>query len=248
MAVGYRPLLQTQRDLYALPRDLSRFRAYLATLRDEATGEMALPLSAMNPMGKDHVPALLDAYLALGADDIGARAAAEAGAVSASEPGAVEATLVVSDDLHGGWTNRWASEFGHRFECQAMITRGWAVGILWTSEPASADAARRAVLTAIHRFAYVRAHGTPTTLRDMLAQEGHVMALGEDATPRLDAEDLAYTREVIGPHLDATDRATQMACCFGDACARALGYDPMGLSDRAGFALALADYAAVRSR
>jgi hypothetical protein len=53
----------------------------------------------------------------------------------------------------------------------------------------------------------------------------------------LDADDRAYTREVIAPHLDATDRATQMACLFGDACARMFGYPPMGLSERAGLDL-----------
>ena len=39
-----------------------------------------IALLAMNPMGKDHVTALLDAYLAMHADGIGARTAAEAAA------------------------------------------------------------------------------------------------------------------------------------------------------------------------
>lgn len=58
-------------------------------------------------------------------------------------------------------------------------------------------------------------------------------------TPVLAADDLAYTRDVITPLLDATDRATAMACLFGDAAATALGYRPHGLSHRAGLALAL---------
>jgi hypothetical protein len=32
-----------------------------------------------------------------------------------------------------------------------------------------------------------------------------------------------------------------IACLFGDAAAKALGYPPQGLSDRAGFALALSE-------
>jgi hypothetical protein len=43
----------------------------------------------------------------------------------------------------------------------------------------------------------------------------------------------------MAPLLDATDRATAMACLFGDAAATALGYQPHGLSHRAGLALAL---------
>ena len=54
-----------------------------------------------------------------------------------------------------------------------------------------------------------------------------------------EADDLAYTREVLQPHLNSTDFAINFACLFGDAAARECGYEPMGLSARAGFALAL---------
>ena len=67
------------------------------------------------------------------------------------------------------------------------------------------------------------------------------MARAGCATPALDDEDLAYTREVIAPLLNARDRATVIACLFGDTAATALGYPPLGLTDRAGFALALHD-------
>ena len=67
------------------------------------------------------------------------------------------------------------------------------------------------------------------------------MARAGCTTPLLDEDDLAYTRTVIEPHLDATDRATVIACLFGDTAANALGYPPQGLSDRAGLALALDD-------
>src|SRR5215510_15608503 len=72
------PLLQVQRDLYRLPRGMERFHAYLQTIVDPETKDLQLPLSAMNPMGKDHVPALLDEYLAFDADSLSARAVADA--------------------------------------------------------------------------------------------------------------------------------------------------------------------------
>jgi hypothetical protein len=50
---------------------------------------------------------------------------------------------------------------------------------------------------------------------------------------------MTYTREVLEPVLQATDRATIIACLFGDDAANALGYRPQGLSHRAGLALAL---------
>src|SRR4029434_9689102 len=96
-------------------------------------------------------------------------------------------------------------------------------------------------LTAAHRVAYTQRHGPARTLRDMLAQEGHVMAVAGCAGPVLDAEDLAYTREVLAPYLDADDMRTCIECLFGDEAGRALGFTPRGLSPWAGLALALHD-------
>jgi hypothetical protein len=236
MQLTYVPLLQVQRDLYALPRGMERFREYIKTMTDADSGDLALPLVAMNPMGKDHVPALIDEYLALGAEVIAQEAVRGAGPAGRA---AYRVALVVSDDLKGGWTNRWASEYAHRIEGQAITKRGWLTGILWTSEPASAERVRDAVLTSIYRAEYLLTHAAPVTLGEMLDQEGYAMARAGCLTPSLDEDDLAYTRTAIEPLRRARDRATVMACLFGDTAARALGYEPQGLSDRAGLALAL---------
>jgi hypothetical protein len=244
MPLQFLPLLQIQRDLYALPRGMERFREYIKTMTDAETGDLALPLVAMNPMGKDHVPALIDEYLALRAEEIAADALAEATAKAIAlqaSSRAYRAGLVVSDDLKGGWTNRWASEFSHRIESAAFLKRGFITGILWTSEPASATTVRDAILAAIYRAEYLQTHAAPKTLGEMLEQEGYAMARAGCTTPLLDEEDLAYTRTVIAPHLDATDRATIIACVYGDPAANALGYPPQGLSERAGLALALSE-------
>ena len=57
----------------------------------------------------------------------------------------------------------------------------------------------------------------------------------------LDEEDLAYTREVLVPYLEADDMRTTIECLFGDAAGRTLGFTPRGLSPWAGLALALHD-------
>ena len=244
MMLTFVPLLRVQRDLYAMPRGMERFREYIKTLTDPATGDLALPLVAMNPMGKEHVPALIDEYLALGAEEIAEHAVKQAADVwraTASAVAEYRVALVVSDDLKGGWTNRWASEYSHRIEGAAITKRGWLVGILWTSEPASAQSVRDAVLTSIYRAEYLQTHAAPATLGEMLDQEGYAMARAGCTTPQLDDDDLAYTRSVIKPHFGASDRATVIACMFGDRAAAALGYPPQGLSERAGLALALSN-------
>jgi hypothetical protein len=239
MTLTYLPLLQVQRDLYNLPRGMERFNAYIETMVDPSTRDLKLPLVAMNPMGKDHVPALLDGWMALQADEIASQAVAQVSSTLAHVSGSFRVTLVISDDLKGGWTNRYFSEFSHRFETRAYHRRGWVTGILWTSESPAAEAARQAALTSVYRAAHIEQHGYARTLREMLGQEGYAMSAAGCTAPSLDAEDLVYTREVMAQYLDATDQPTVMACLYGDEVARALGYAPLGFTERAGLALAL---------
>ncbi len=51
-----------------------------------------------------------------------------------------------------------------------------------------------------------------------------------------DREDIAYTREVLAPYLDAEDMRTCVECLLGDAAGRTLGFTPRGLSHWAGLA------------
>jgi hypothetical protein len=261
MNLDYVPLLRVMRKLHSIPRGeppdfngKKRFRQYLRTIfpPDENAVQL-IPLLAMNPMGKDHVTALLDAYLAMGADSIDAQAAAEAAARLAKVPGDFKVGLVVADDLKGAGTNRYEYEFTFRFgpDCwrgrrsppklPRMMKDLWLQGVLWSSEAPSERAVREAILTAAHRVANMHQHALARNLREMLTQEGQVMALAGCSGPTLDAEDIAYTREVLIPYLDADDMRTCIESLFGDEAVRTLGFTPRGLSPWAGLALALHD-------
>jgi hypothetical protein len=260
MNLEYTPLLRVMRDLHSIPRGQppdfngkKRFKQYLRTIFDYDRKVCKLPLLlAMNPMGKDHVTALLDSYLAMDGDGIGARATAEASARLADVPGDLKVGLVVVDDLMGGGSNRYDCEYAFRFGPNQLrgstsakpnrwIKDFWLSGVLWSSEAATERAVREAILTAAHRHAYVHRHGLARNLRELLAQEGRVMAMAGCSGPALGAEDLAYTREVLTAYLDADDMRTCIECLFGDAAARTLGFTPTGLSPWAGLALALHD-------
>ena len=196
MHLEYVPLLRTQREIQGLPRDYARFRQYLRTMLGRDGVELP-PLGIMNPMGKDHVTALLDAYLALDGEGIGARTAGEAAARLADVPGDFKVGLVVIDDLLGGGSNRYDCEYFFRLGPNQLgggstpakpnrwIKDFWLAGVLWSSEAPTERAVREAILTAAHRQAYVQRHGLARNLREMLAQEGRVMALAGCGGPTL---------------------------------------------------------------
>lgn len=239
MQLEHVPLLQVQRDLYALPRGLARFQEYLRTMIDARSGDLKLPLVAMNPMGKEHMPPFLDRLLEMEAEAAALQACAETQSSLQSQPGRYRVGLVVSDDLRGGWTNRYTSEFEHRFRGKAMHKRGWIPVLLWTSETYAPAQIAEEVRQCVFRAAYVQCHGYARTLGEMLAQEGAVMLSAGCSAPALDAEDLAYTRAVLAPLLAAADPPTVIPALYGDAAAAQLGYRRLGLSPRAGLALAL---------
>jgi len=234
------PLLGIQREIYDLPPGRGRFEHYLKVMLDPS-GELALPLPAFNPMGKGHVAATLDALLALDAERVAARAIAEAAPRLEPSGARFRLGLVVVDDRGGGWTNRFTVEVENRRRPQALLKRGWAAALLWTSESPTAVSVRLEALATAYRAAFAHRHGPPSGLREILRREGLAAAFAGVAGPTLDADDLAYPREVIRPHLDADDLPAIVACLHGDAAARSVGFTPLGLSPRAGYELALAD-------
>jgi hypothetical protein len=262
MIVEYVPLLGKQLELQRMPRDMARFERYLGTMISQRSRQQTVveypPLNLANPLAREHVTELLEQLTALQADNIGAAAAAESAAALAEIPGVFKLGLVLADDFRGGWTNRFDCEFGLRFgsgerrvELDPQSASGlrlprwlkdfWLSSVLWSSEPVSAETIRQAVQQSIYRLAYQRKHGPAQTLRQRLAQEGWVLARSNSTTPALAADDLSYTREVLQPYLDATDKRTAIECLFGDAAAYSLGFTPRGLSPWAGIALARQD-------
>jgi hypothetical protein len=252
MNLEYVPLLQIQRDIQEMPRGMDRFRHYLRTVGAKDSPTLELPtLLIMNPMGKDHVTRHLDALLAMNAENIAADAVHEAAGQVTMIPGDFKIGLVIADDAGGGWTNRCDYEFTLRFprgrtgptarDLPRWLKHFWIHAVLWSSEAPTETAVREAILTTIFRAAYLAKHDFPNTLRDMLTQEGDVLARAGCSGPVLDAAELAATRAILQPLLDAVDKRTVIECMFGDEPASTLGFTPRGLRPWAGIALALHD-------
>jgi len=238
MELSFLPLLQIQRDLYAMPRGRGRFEEYLRTMVDGRSGDLRLPLVAMNPMGKEHLAPFLDDVLALDAEGIGARTVAAALPLLSSVPGSFQAGFVVADDRGGGWTNRAASEFSQSFRPRSLLKRGWITAALWTSESYAPDRLREELLLALHRAAFVLQHGEARTLEQALQQEATAARQAGIVRPPLPAAEQAATRAALAPHLQRSEEPILIAALYGDEAARALGFEALGVSGRAGLSLA----------
>ena len=64
MQLKYVPLLQIQRDIQGMPRNMERFKRYIRTLTNEAGDKVELPsLGIMNPMGETEVKSKIQEIL-----------------------------------------------------------------------------------------------------------------------------------------------------------------------------------------
>jgi hypothetical protein len=246
MRFSFVPTLQIMRDLYTMPRDQSRFDAYLQAVIGGAqkTADVALPpLIAANPMAREHMLEFVEAWMTRGADQHAAQTLEDAnrklGHVLPEH--AVKLGLVAMDDLRGGWTNRFLSDVPLRFNL-TFLPEGtpWATVPLWVSEPVSLENLGRTILETVYRVAYVHLYPKARTLSEMMHQEGFSSAFAGQK-PRPDAEELDYTRMVIEPLRDTLDYPVQFACLYGDEAATSVGYAPQRLSERAGLQVALAN-------
>lgn len=238
------PTLQVQRELCSLPRGRERFLEYIQRMTG-GTDDLVLPLCAFNPMSKDHVADALDALLEIDAEAIMHDALADATTRLEGEVPDWQATLVVTDDIAGGWTDRELIEANRlRAVPHYNHKRGWLPVLFWVSEPVTETKIREEVQSSLYRELTQFHHGAPTTLTGMMHLEGSSLAFAVAEEPRLETDDLEYSREVIAPYLNADanrDFPTVFTCLYGDVAAQRVGYSPLGLSPRAGCAVALAD-------
>lgn len=236
MRIEYVPTLTLQRELYDMPRDMSRFKRYLWEMT-HGTEDLVLPLVAFNPMGREHVAHALDTLIALDADAV----VAEALRVAAEElPGdlLLHSTLVLADDIGGMWSHRATNEFKTIYEWGPQGDGGWVLPGWWVSEEPSPAALTREARRALYREAYRMAYGKAESLTDVLLQEGFALRFADPDAP------LIADAHLLDRWLRARDIPTLVAALFGDATAIELGYAPLGLPAYGGFEVARAIAAA----
>ena len=59
MKITYLPVLATLRELYVQPRNMQRFRQYIAALTGGGD-DVVLPIGVANPMAKEHALARIE--------------------------------------------------------------------------------------------------------------------------------------------------------------------------------------------
>lgn len=170
------PTIDVMIDLYEQPRTVERFQAYLKILQGNSNGDLVFPVGGFNPMAKEHLIEKLKALKNLGTEQIIAEIAKELNSkyISENPKRNFKIALNLLDDLHGGWTNHYTSDYSSKFEINGLISRDFCTPIFWASEDFSKELIRERVLAYAFRTRYWLTHQKPRTLKEHVEQEAFV--------------------------------------------------------------------------
>jgi hypothetical protein len=227
------PVIDVMLGLYSKPRSIERFKEYIATLQGNSKDDMELPISGFNPMAKEHVIAKLNELRSLHAENLMRECVSK---IEWKGDRNLKVVLSLMDDLKGGWTNRFTSDYKSKFELSGLISRNFVTPVFWSSENYSTALVFERTLEYCYRSIYWLQHPKPRTLRDHLLQEKFVC---DHVLRSLQAIDLSGLQKFYDEHKNSEDPVLISCFLYGDAANESLGNKAYGIRQEfAGFTFA----------
>ncbi len=215
-----RPVLDLMIDFYEHPRNQERFDLYLKMLQGNSKRDMELPIGGYNPMAKEHLSGKLKALKQLNAEEIISETL-----LNVPSTREYEVVINLADDLLGGWTNKFTTDYQSKFQLNPLIQRGFCTPYFWSSEKYSETLIRERSLAAAYRTTYFEIHGKSETLEEHVNQENWVAE--KCGTSKSENQEVQSFLETIK---HTTDYSIIIAFLYGDDAAENLGFRKLGHS------------------
>jgi hypothetical protein len=167
------PIIDTMLELYQMPRTPDRFQKYLKILRGPTKDDLVIPVSGFNPMAKEHIVDKLNELKTLHAELLIAETLIDINKQGYYDNNKTtfKVCLNVCDDLMGGWTNHFTTDFETKFRINALVNRHFCTPIFWSSEPYDAALIKQRTWAYALRTIYWQVHPKPNTLQEHCLQE-----------------------------------------------------------------------------
>ncbi len=234
------PVLDTMIELYQKPLSIERFNEYLAILTGGNNADLLVPVSGFNPMAKEHVLEQMTVLKHLNAEDIARDELLKINRTlfSNTDVEVFKVALNLADDLKGGWTNRYTTDYDSKFKISGYFSRNFCLPVLWTSEVFSEELIRERVREYVFRTMYWSEYFKPVTLRDHIGQEKFVAEkLGRDSL--LTLNQFAELSTFYNQNKLSDEYHIIFSFLYGDKAALSLGNANMGIEPEfAGFQFA----------
>ncbi|TXF88289.1 hypothetical protein FUA23_15020 [Neolewinella aurantiaca] len=273
MEFQLKPILSEIKELYSKPASPERFKEYISKLQGGTKGDLALPISGFNPMAKSHVLEKITELEQLDAEGLMEEVIAEFNesiksetwpssgpfSVSAHRNGAGKqpvksglrrskdevfiVVLNLADDLKGGWTNHYSTDFDSKFKLNALVSRNFCAPYFWTSESYSKATIRKRTREYLSRTLYRLNNPQPKTLTEHLVQEVFVAGRAGEAHKSCNEAGVSGTEAFYLKNKDSDEYGKIFNFFYGDEGAASLGLRTYGIGKCDGY-----DYAKLVSR
>jgi hypothetical protein len=233
------PLIDIMLGLYEKSLTGGRFSEYLKTVRGKTKSDLDIPIGGFNPMAKEHAIEKLCGLKELNAEEIISEILMkinnDAGEKNLST---FKVALNLADDLKGGWTNRFTTDYDSKFKLHPLITRNFCVPVFWTSEDFNKEMIIQRTQEYCCRTIFRLSHAKPKTLPDHIEQETEVARrTGNKTMPSFDFDVLNRFCE---KNKNNSDWLTIFNFLYGDNAVVSMGNTPLGIKDDyAGFVFAI---------
>lgn len=216
-------------SFYKEPKSIERFHMYLQLLEGGSDshrgGELNFPISGFNPMAGEHIFERLIELRELNAEQIVEEVIAELNQNSCVKNlnSTLQVALNVSDDLKGGWTNRFTSDYDSKFKINGLVARNFCTPILWASEPFSKELIRIRAQEYIFRTIYWETNAKPITLKEHVNQE---LFVAENVGVKFEYKDRDFqdVQRFFEENMDTENYHVIFNFFYGDAASNSLGF------------------------
>lgn len=237
------PIIDKMKGLYSTPPSASRFQEYLTALQGNTKGDMSLPISGFNPMAKEHVVEKLDELIHLKAEDIIAQTLDKFNTrkENTKTDRTIKLVLNLADDLKGGWTNYYTTDFDSKFKLNPFVTRNFCVPYFWTSENYTEEMIIERTLAYVFRTVYWMENSKPISLEEHLQQEVYVAKRTKAKSTLIDKDKYTNIEAFFARNMDKDDYNLIFNFFYGDKASKSLGFKTFGINAYTGFHFAI-DY------
>ena len=216
-------------------------------LQDGKKGDLTLPIVGFNPMAKEHILQKLTELKDLKAEEViqDTLKSINIALIEEHDPRTFKVVLNLADDLKGGWTNLYTTDYDSKFKINALVSRSFCAPFFWTSESYTEQLIRNRTLEYAFRTIYWLTHPKPKTLKDHIEQEIYVAEMSKIDSDNFDSIEFELLDNFYSKYQESDDYGVVFNFLYGDNASKSLEFSTHGITGKAnGF-----DYAKIiRSR
>jgi hypothetical protein len=227
------PVIDLMLEFYQAPRNFDRFQAYLKILQGNTKADLSMAISGYNPMAATHISEKLQELKAINAEQIVAELVKDFNEnITAEKPKQpIKIVLNIADDLKGGWTNRFTTDYDSKFKLSGLVSRGFCTPFFWTSEMYTRDLVIQRTRAAMYRTIYWLRLPKPKTLKEHLEQEifvaDHVGYKGD-----FDKAEIEILEQFYNRYRDTEQYSLIFNFFYGDEASRLLAFPAFGVTGK----------------